>query len=533
MRFRRSILSLPCPARRVGRDPGTGLRQGLRPLLLSLCVLGLTVPHVGRADVGGDSKGDGAAPSDPIAPKGAAGGVDKAGKRGSHKLTLAEFWSRAESLHPTLRASREGIQIAKLTLDEQRWLALPSGDMSLFLGWSPDIKCKDTIALQGPNDSMPVEYKTPQSLCLETNASQNLLQDDFRRYLPIYGVLARLSVNIIQPLFTFGKLTTARALGRVGVKAAEATTEVTRGDLAVNVVRAYFGLKSARAALDTVKEGHDQLVKWVQQVDKELESGKSTYTEIDLMRLKVTEAQIQFNVVDAERIIASALAAVRYLAQDPEADVDDSDLAQWEPEEHDLQYYLDAAFQRKPELKQLNALGESLQLYRRLRVAELLPDLGIVIGIGYNVATSVQDPTAAYMSRFNGLGAGIGLGLRMGLDFGPKTARLQRATAELRQYQARRQEALGGGALEIERTYNDLVEAIKRYRAAETGERRARGWLQGIKQNIDVGTAESRDMTDALRSYFDQHVHVLRALNDVNVQAAMLRRLCGLEVIPK
>lgn len=69
--------------------------------------------------------------------------------------------------------------------------------------------------------------------------------------------------------------------------------------------------------------------------------------------------------------------------------------------------------------------------------------------------------------------------------------------------------------------------------AAETAERRARGWLQGIQQNIDVGTAESRDMTDALRTYFEQHVHVLRALNDANVQAALLRRLCGLEVIPK
>ncbi|MBL9004663.1 MAG: hypothetical protein JNJ46_11995, partial [Myxococcales bacterium] len=68
---------------------------------------------------------------------------------------------------------------------------------------------------------------------------------------------------------------------------------------------------------------------------------------------------------------------------------------------------------------------------------------------------------------------------------------------------------------------------------AETAERRARGWLQGIQQNIDIGTAESRDMTDALRTYFEQHVNVLRALNDANVQAAVLRRLCGLEVIPK
>lgn len=452
----------------------------------------------------------------------------------THKYTLAELWARAEQVHPTLRSSREGVRMAQHTHEEQKWLALPSGDMSLFLTWSPEIRCKETLSLIDPN-GQTVDYRFPTgtSPCLETNVSQNLLQDDFRRYLPIYGVLARLNVTITQPLFTFGKLTTARALGRVGVNVAQAQYEGIRADTALNIVRAYFGLKSARAALETVKEGHDQLVSWIKQVDKEVESGKGGYTEIDLMRLKVTESDMQYRLVDVERIIGSTQAAVRYLAQDELADVDDSDLAQYEPEEHGLQYYLDAAVANRPELRQLNALGESLRLFRKLRIAELLPDFGVIAQVGYNVATSVQDPTAAFMNRFNGLGVGIGLGMRMGFDFGPKTARLHRATAELRQYEARRQEALSAGVLEIERTYNDFIESMRRYRAAETAERRARGWLQGIQQNIDVGTAESRDMTDALRTYFEQHVNVLRALNDANVQAAILRRQCGLEVIPK
>ena len=104
-------------------------------------------------------------------------------------------------------------------------------------------------------------------------------------------------------------------------------------------------------------------------------------------------------------------------------------------------FYLDAAVARRW-LRQLNALGESLRLYRRLRIAELLPDFGIIASIGYNVATSVQDPTAAFMNRLNGLGAGIGLGMRLASTSGPKTARLLRSTAELRQYEARRQRRL-------------------------------------------------------------------------------------------
>ena len=150
---------------------------------------------------------------------------------------------------------------------------------------------------------------------METNVSQNLLQDDFRKYLPLYGVLARLSVNLTQPFHVRQADDGTRAgPGRVNV--AEAAFDGARGDVAVNIIRAYFGLKVARAALDTVKEGHDRLVQWIKTVDREIESGRGAYTEIDLMRLKVTESQLQFNLVDAERIINSALAAVRYLAQD-------------------------------------------------------------------------------------------------------------------------------------------------------------------------------------------------------------------------
>lgn len=457
-------------------------------------------------------------------------------------MTLQELWSHAESRHPTIRAGREGVNSARYTRDEQRYLALPSGDMNAYLSWSPDVKCLDA---GNPNDHSISDAQRAARLsdgsflfggasrCTATNASYNLLQDDIRNYLPIYGVLARVNINIIQPLFTFGKLSTARALGNVGITLAQAQADASRSDLAVNMVRAYFGIKAARAALDTVKDGQEQVVKWIAQIDKELDAGKSTYTEIDLMRMKVAESQIQLGVVDLERTLASALAALRFLAQDPSADVDDSELAVWDPEEHELGFYVESALGGRPEMRTLTASGEGARLYRKLRIAEFFPDIGILVNFGYGVATSVQDPSNAFMNRFNYLGAGIGLGMRMNLDFGPKVARFQKSLADLRQYEEKRREALGGGALEIERAYNDLIEARRRLEAAETAEKRARGWLQGIKQAIDVGTAESRDMIDALRAYYDQHLTVLRSVNDVNVQTATLRRLSGLEVIPK
>lgn len=455
------------------------------------------------------------------------------GKAGGHRLGIQELWAMAEQRFPGLIAGREAVRAARFTHDEQRWLKLPSGEFNAYLSWSPNIKCKSADELGYTiRDAMGNPVGGPNT-CLETNTIQSLNTSTIQNYLPIYGALLRLDMRIIQPLFTFGKLDTASALGKAGVAIQQGQTDAQRLDHAVNLVRAYFGLKTARAAYETVKEGQTEMSKWVKQIDKDLEAGKGTYTEIDLMRLKVAESQIDLGVIDVERTLASTLAALRYLVQDSTVDIDDGDLTVWQAETQPLSYYLDAALRLRPELRVLRATGDGARLYRRLRLAELFPDFALMGNLGYGLASGVEDPNHAFMNRLNFFGVGLGLVMRMGLDFGPKAARLQRAIADVNVYESRKRELLGGGALEIERAYNDLVEAQRRLRANETAERRARGWLQGIRQNIDVGASESRDMIDGLRTYFDQHINVLRAINDVNVQAATLRRLCGLEVIPK
>lgn len=456
--------------------------------------------------------------------------VAKPGDKAARRLDLPSLWALAEARFPGLLAARRNIDAAKHTRNEQIFLRLPSADFSGFLAWSPNVKCKtaEEFALEG----RPGELGGPNH-CTETNTAQTLNSSTLQNYLPIYGALVQLGMRITQPLYTFGKLTAAWDLGQTGVDIAAAQSEQTRLDHQVNVLKAYFGLKTARAALDTVNEGLDQVKKWVKQMDIDLEAGKGSASEIDLMRLKVAEAQIELISIDLDRTIASTLAALRYLVQDRSIDVDDENLVIWHDETEPLDYYLDSALRNRPELKVLRATGQGARLYRKLRIAELLPSFGLVGSFAYGYAGGVQDPNHGFMSRLNYLGAGIGLGMTWGLDIGPKIARLQRAIADVNIFEARRRELLGGGALEIERAYNDVREAQRRLRTAETAERRARGWLQGIKQSVDVGTAEGRDMNDALRTYFDQHVAVLRATNDLNVACANLRRVSGLEVIPK
>jgi outer membrane protein TolC len=461
------------------------------------------------------------------------------------RLALRELWQLAQQRFPGLQAARHNVTSAKYTHDEQKWLALPNGEFTTFLSWSPDIQCKDAESLNlqaGGNNLLtgpvPGAGMTDArarvggaSQCLETNIPPTLNADTFRAYLP-HGALVRIDARIVVPLFTFGKLKAARDLGKVGVDLAKAGEDISRVDLALNLVRAYYGLKTARAAMETVHDGQAQIRKWVKRIDADLESGKGSYTEIDLMRLKVSESQVDIAVVDLERTIKSTLRGLRYYVQDDNVDIDDGDLEVADKEMGSLSHYRDAALGRRAELGQLRAYGLGAELYKKLRIAELLPDFAAIVNFGYGYAGGVtNEPNNAFMNRFNYVGVGAGLVMRWNLDFGPRVARLQKAQADLAVFDAKRRESLTGVATEVERTYYDLEEARKRLAAAEAAERRARGWFQGVKQAVDVGTAESRDMLDALRAYFDQHIVVLRAINDVNVLHATLRRQSGLDVI--
>ncbi len=451
-------------------------------------------------------------------------------KSGARKFDLQALWSMAQGRFPGIIAARQTVDSARHARNEQIFLRLPSADFSGFLSWSPNVKCKDTGEIGA--DGKPLALGGPDH-CVETNIAQTLNTSTIQNYLPFYGALVQLNLRITQPLYTFGKLTAAWDLGQTGLDIASAQSDGVRLDHQLNLLRAYFGLKSARAALDTVKEGHEQVTKWVKQMDIDLEAGKGSASEIDLMRLKVAESQIELILIDLERTIGSTLAALRYLVQDNTVDVDEDDLALWNEENHPLDYYLEAALRSRPELRVLRATGQGAQLYKKLRIAELLPNFGLIVNFGYGYAGGVQDPNHGFMSRLNYLGAGVGLGMNWSLDVGPRIARLQRAISDVNVFESRKRELLGGGALEIERAYNDVREAKRRLKTAEVAERRARGWLQGIKQSIDVGTAEGRDMNDALRTYFEQHIAVLRAINDTNVACGALRRGAGLEVIPK
>jgi outer membrane protein TolC len=134
---------------------------------------------------------------------------------------------------------------------------------------------------------------------------------------------------------------------------------------------------------------------------------------------------------------------------------------------------------------------------------------------------------------FASWGYTAGVIMRWSLDLHLKTPRYERAKADYESTLAGSRAVSDWQMLDVENAYESVIEARKRIDVLVRGEKAAHSWLTAITQNFAVGTAETRDFTDALLAYFDAHGRYLQAIYDFNVAVVQLSRVVGTDVVAK
>jgi outer membrane protein TolC len=445
---------------------------------------------------------------------------------GATRYTLERLLAKVRTDYPAVAAARAGLEGADAQVAQADRLWWPSGDLTFGITGSPHIRC---IGPGVDNKVVDPDEKVREANCVQTNTVDLQKGNDIAQILPVFGVALRFDAKLLQPIYTSGKIGAARDAAHAGRDAARYAVEVAKADVSLQAVRAYWGLKWARAAGATLSDGRKRIKEWVDTVDRDLERGKSGYTETDLIRIKLALEVVDLSLLDVRRAERIALAGLHTLTGEPDADVDEAELDPVELAEQPLSYYEDAARTHRPEARMLDAARVAAHAGTALRLAEMLPDLGLLTTFNYSYMSDADNPNNAFMNHPNSLGASLLLVMRTQLDIPERLAKHRQARADERALEAKRREALGGIALEIERAYADAEEARKRADETNHGEKLARGWYNAVDQNLQLGTAEARDLVDAARSYFELRLKHLQSIMDMNIAVAALRRASGVE----
>ena len=440
----------------------------------------------------------------------------------ARRYTLKELISKVNASYPGVQAAREGVASADAQLSQAARLWWPTGQLTFGFTGSPDIRCNDPVTGRPWTDGG--NQQRALSNCLSTNVV------DLRsgeQVLPYHGAAFNLGINLIQPLYTFGKIEATKRAAAAGLEVARAQVDKDRADVTFNVTRAYWLLKWARAADSTLSDGIERLKSWIKKIDDEIDNGKSTYTENDLARLKLALDNAELTQIDIQKAKDLGLSGLRMLVDEEDADIDDEDLDIAEPGGQPLAYYEDAARTHRPEARMVVAGAEAAQAQRALQLANLLPDLGLAASFTYAYAQTVDDPYNAFMNHPNALGAGLSLVLRYNLDVAERMANHEKAESDARMAVARRKQALGGIYIEIENAWLDSRSARRKAEILGHSEKVARGWYNAVDQDLNVGVAQALDLVDAARNYFELRMRHLQSIMDVNMATATLKQAAG------
>lgn len=430
----------------------------------------------------------------------------------SKTLDLEGLIALARRYNQGLSAANRATAFVRAQLSEAERSYLPTGEFTSLLAPSPNIKCspdEQNCTNTGPNRNVPVG---------------------------VSGVYTRSQITLAQPIYTFGKISAGVAAAEAGVEASKSREAATAAELELNVARAYYGLKLAREIESTLKEGLGYITQAEEMVQKDLDEGSGNMTVTDKLRLQATRAEVEAQALEVGRGGGIALNGLRALVGPTgpqDFTVDAAPLEKRAVPNRPLSYYEEQARLSRPEVRALDYFVRARRKLADLEFSRQLPDLVLVATATYAYASSVEDPRNAFLNDpFNVVTGGFGAMLRVPLDFGPRNARANQATAQAEEAAFRRREALGGIAFEVSKAYLEKVEAENRMNTLAQGEKVSRRWMTSIVQKLDLGLAETREVTDALRSYFTMRVRYLQAIHDFNLAVAALARATGVSVAP-
>ncbi|MEY4549057.1 MAG: hypothetical protein RL685_5252 [Pseudomonadota bacterium] len=332
-------------------------------------------------------------------------------------------------------------------------------------------------------------------------------------------------VDVLQPLYTFGKIGERLRATELEIRARQAQTDMTRAEVAVTVARLYESLLLARDAGRFLDDTERWLVRSLESAG--VEEGAAE----DELRLKAALGIVQLGRHQAAAGWAQAQAGmVAFLAYPEGTQLEPAEAAlELLPMPSDGERALSQlGLRERPELRALAQGSAAFDALAAAEQADAWPDF-FALGFLSGAYTPGRDLIESRFVRdeLNHFVPGILVGARwvpLGSQASERAAETRARAAELRH--AREWAALAIPA-EITKAYEDLRRARQDADDADRAAVAAKQWLVRASADFAVGLADGRGLNDAADAFGRLRLAALDARFRHNVALAELARATG------
>lgn len=344
---------------------------------------------------------------------------------------------------------------------------------------------------------------------------------------------ANLTLAVIKPLYTFGKIENYAAAARANVDVKQGDVRLQRAETVLDVKRAYYGYLAARDSRLLLEDVRNRIDSAVSMVDEWLKEGERDVRQSDLFALQAATALISKYIAQATALEQVALDGLKVLTGaglGGELDVADKGLSAVAMPELDAKELEAQALAQRPEMAQVEAGLRARRALVAANKANSKPNVyaGAAGMLAYAPNRDrLKNPYVA--DPFNDYGLTPLVGMKWDWAGGVQSAQTARAEAELNALIAKSDFARQGIPFQVAeqvhqvRAHHDAVNSLL------DASRSARRWMIASFADFEAGVEKSEKVVAAFQGYVLAHTEYLRTVYDYNIHVAQLLNATGVD----
>ena len=417
-------------------------------------------------------------------------------------LTLTSAIELALERNPEILISKEELNELEGLITEVRSQAFPQ---VTFQGYG--LRLRDPSILNSSSfDNLPPEFRDA--------------------LVPRANNMFNLGLNVRQPIYTAGKVSTALELAKVSLTEKSSESEAVRRRLTFRVFQAFHDLLLAQANLELVLDTQRQRREHLEQARTLFDNGVAT--EVDVLRSEVSVANLEPDVIRARNMVRLARAALNNLIMvDIDAETVVVGALQYHPWNTEtletLQVY---ALNRRPEVDVSRRQLEQMRLSARLANAENKLSVDMEGQWGF----SAREPKNLVNNDFSSWNLTFNFKLPL-FDSGRKAGLVRQATAQVRAAEQRLALLENNIRLEVKQAYDAMQSFAEAIAAAQLSMKQADRVFHMMQDNYRYGAATTLDVTDSQTALAVARNAEINAIYEYEIAKARVRLAAGSPIL--
>ena len=347
------------------------------------------------------------------------------------------------------------------------------------------------------------------------------------------GPFVRTELEFIQPLYTFGQLSSLRTAAEEGLEVERAALEETRQAIVLEVKELYYGMLLARDLSDLARRLRQELEEREGEVDADdpdIPLDVPYKLQLALLELRDREGELE----DQRQLARSALAWKVGLSEDAVFELAETRLEPVAVEVPPLEKLVERALRNRPDWRRLRAGVAARRAQEQAARSAWYPQLFLAGGLRHAAAPGRTDQRNPFVKdEFNLFNGAVVLGLRQSFEIGLIGAEVDRARARRLQLEARERGAAQGIRLEIDQARKEYEGARRGLDSARRGRNLTREWLRIARDEYDLDPARIKDLVNAFESFALSEQAYHEAVYEHNLKLAALERVVAATLAPE